>query len=99
MTEQSMDTTKGQLGIPMSVIGSTCRNMGERLVPGAEVTQRQLHHQVHPSTGDREQRWELRTHCTDFRLRSRLDRVLSKFLRSKPLPGCSVVSVAPGHPV
>ena len=44
-TDQSTDTTKVQLGEPMSFIGVTYRNMGEELLIGTEMTQRQLHHQ------------------------------------------------------
>lgn len=45
ITDQSTDTTKGQLGEPMNSLGFVYRNMGERLLTGAEMTQRQLHHQ------------------------------------------------------
>jgi hypothetical protein len=41
MTEQSVDTTKVQRGEPMSF----------REAPGAETTQRQLHHQGVPQHG------------------------------------------------
>ena len=41
----SKDTTKDQLGEPMSFIGITYRNIIEGLLTGAEMTQRQLHHQ------------------------------------------------------
>ena len=45
---QSMGTTEGQFGEPMSFIGVTFRIMGEGLFIGAEMTQRQLHHQTPP---------------------------------------------------
>lgn len=37
MADQSEDTTKVQLGEPMSFIGVTYRNAGERLPMGAET--------------------------------------------------------------
>lgn len=40
MTGQITDTTKVQLVEPMSFIGVTYRNVGEKLNTGAEVTQR-----------------------------------------------------------
>lgn len=42
MADRSTDTTKVQLGEPMSFIGVTHRNMGEGLLIGAEMTQRCL---------------------------------------------------------
>jgi hypothetical protein len=48
MIDRSTDTTKVQRGEPMSLIGVTYRNMGEGLLPGAEMTQRQPHHQSPP---------------------------------------------------
>lgn len=47
-TDQSAHTTKVLLGEPMGFIGVTYRNMGEGLLTGAEMTQRQLHHQGSP---------------------------------------------------
>jgi hypothetical protein len=40
-----MDTTKVKLGELRSFTGGTYRNMGEGLLTGAEMTQRQLYHQ------------------------------------------------------
>ena len=40
-----MDTIQVQLGEPMSFIGILHKNMGEKLLTGAEMTQKQLHHQ------------------------------------------------------
>ena len=59
-TDQSAHTTKVLLGEPISFIGVTYRNMGEGLLTGAEMTQRQLHHQSPPSMGDSSQKLELR---------------------------------------
>ena len=47
-TYQSTNTTEVQLGVPVSFIGVTYRNMGEELLIGTEMTQRQLHHQGTP---------------------------------------------------
>ena len=38
--------TKEQLGEPMCVIGVTYRSVSDGLLTGAEMTQRQLHHQI-----------------------------------------------------
>ena len=51
-TDKSAHTTKVLLGEPISFIEVTYRNMGEGLVIGAEMTQRQLHWQSLPSVGD-----------------------------------------------
>jgi hypothetical protein len=51
MTDRDMDTTKVQLDEPMSFIGFTYRSMGEGLLTGTEMTQRQLHHQGPPQHG------------------------------------------------
>lgn len=42
------DTTKVQLGEVVSFIQITCRDMGERLLIGKEMTQRKLHYQNPP---------------------------------------------------
>ena len=47
---QNTDTTKVQLGEPMSVIEVTCRNTGEGLLAGAEMTQRQVFYKTHQLT-------------------------------------------------
>ena len=54
MTEQSTDTTKDQLDEPVSFIGVNYRSMDEASLTGAEMTQRQLHRQSHPTMGDRQ---------------------------------------------
>lgn len=41
MTDQSLDTTKVQLGEPMSFIGFIHKNMSEGLLIGAEMTEKQ----------------------------------------------------------
>jgi hypothetical protein len=51
-TDQSAHTTKVLLGELISFIGVTYRNMGEGLLTGAEMTQKQLHRQSLPSMGD-----------------------------------------------
>ena len=51
MTDQSKDTTKVQLGKPMSFIGIIYRNMGEGLLKEAEMSQRQVRHQSLPQRG------------------------------------------------
>ena len=72
----SMDTTKVQLGEPMSFIEATYRNIGQELLTRAEMTQRQLYH---PSMGDSSQSWEpTRAHCTACRQLHKLECVLSK---------------------
>ena len=48
-TDQSTDTTKVQLGKPMSFIGVTYRTMGEGLLTRAEMTQRQVYLHSPPS--------------------------------------------------
>ena len=50
MTDQSMDTTKVQLGKPLTLIGVTYGYGWE--VTRAEMPWRRLHHKVHPSMGD-----------------------------------------------
>lgn len=47
-TDQSKDTSKIQLSKPMAFIRVPCRNMSERLLTEAEMTQRQLHHLCPP---------------------------------------------------
>lgn len=49
---QSVDTTKVQLGDPMSFTGITYRSMGEGLLRGVEKTLRQLHHQSLSQNGE-----------------------------------------------
>ena len=56
MTDQSLDTTQVQLGEPVSFIEVTYRNMGEELLIGSEMTQRQLHH---PAWVTLHKRWDL----------------------------------------
>ena len=48
-TEQSMDTSKVQLGEPVSFIGVSHRITDEGLLTGAEMTQRQLSPQLTPA--------------------------------------------------
>ena len=50
-TAPSTDTTKVQFGELMHPIEITYRDMGDRLLRGAEVTQRQLNHQSPPKYG------------------------------------------------
>lgn len=45
MTDQSVDTTKDGFDELMGFIGIIYRNMGEGLLRGTEMTQRQLHQQ------------------------------------------------------
>lgn len=45
MTDGSTNTTKVQLGEPGSFIHLTYRSIGEVLLTGEEMIQRQLHHQ------------------------------------------------------
>lgn len=51
MTDQSTDITKVQFGEPVSFVGVTYKNMGESLLLGGEITQRQLNHQRAPQHG------------------------------------------------
>jgi hypothetical protein len=51
MIDQSMDTIKVKLDEPSSFIGVSYRNMGEGLLTGAEMIQRQLYHQGPPQHG------------------------------------------------
>lgn len=48
MTRQSEDTTKFQLGEPLNFIAVTYKCVAEGLLPGAEMTPRQLCHQSLP---------------------------------------------------
>lgn len=57
MTDQSRDTTKVELGEPMSFTGVIYRHMGEGLLTGAYMTQRQLHDQSPPCIDDSSQSW------------------------------------------
>ena len=59
-TDQSAHTTEVLHGEPISFIGVTYRNMGEGLITGAEMTQRQLYHQSPHSVGDSSKSWEPR---------------------------------------
>lgn len=47
-TDQSAHTTEVLVGEPISFIGVIYRNMGEELLRGAEMCERQLHHQSPP---------------------------------------------------
>lgn len=51
MTDESTDITKVQFGEPVSFVGVTYRNMGESLLIGGEITQRQLNHRRPPQHG------------------------------------------------
>lgn len=66
MTVQRTDTPKVfQLGKPMSFTRVTYKNMRERLLTGAEITQRQMHHQSSP-----QHEWQLTgagAHCIVYR--------------------------------
>lgn len=46
--DKSMDSVKVQLGGPMSFLGVTEKNMGERSLLGAEMTRSQPHHRSPP---------------------------------------------------
>ena len=48
LIDQNMGITTAQLGEPMNFIGITDINMSEELLGGAEMNQRQLHHQSLP---------------------------------------------------
>ena len=48
ITDQNTETTKVQLGEPVSFIRVAYRNMGRDFLIGAEMTYRQLHHQSPP---------------------------------------------------
>jgi hypothetical protein len=64
-SDQRMDTTiQVQRGKPQSFIGTTYRSMGEGILTGIEMTQRQLHFQSPPSISDSSQSWEPGAHCT-----------------------------------
>lgn len=77
MAEQSVDTTKVQLGKPVSFIGVTSSSMGDRFLTGAEMT----HHQAYSSL-------EPGTHYTGYRQLNKLKSTLSKCLScSNPLLG------------
>ena len=43
ITNKSMDVIKVQFGKPMGFIGVTSKNMGNGLLPDAEMTQKQLY--------------------------------------------------------
>ena len=55
-TEQRKGSTKVQFTEPMSFIVVTSRSMGERLLTGREMTQRQPYHQSPPSMDDSSQK-------------------------------------------
>ena len=46
-----IDVTEVQIGGPMSITRIPYRNMCEGLLTGAQMTQRQLHHQRPPKDG------------------------------------------------
>jgi hypothetical protein len=75
-TEKGIDSIRVQLGKPVSFTRLTYRNMGEQLLGGVEMIQRQLNHQDLPQYIS--QSWETGAHCTAYRWLSRLDSVLSK---------------------
>ena len=79
-TDQSAHTTRVLLGEPISFIGVTYRNMGEGLVTGAEMTQRQLHCQSLPSVGDSSQKLGTWRNCTAYRWIKGLENVHSRCL-------------------
>ena len=58
ITDQNMNTTKVQLGEPMSFTGVTYRKRREEAFPGAGITQQQLYHQSPPKHKDSSQNWE-----------------------------------------
>lgn len=64
MTNQSMDTTTVQFGEPVGFIGITYRTIGERLLTGTEMTQRQLPHQSPPQHRNSSQICEPGAHGT-----------------------------------
>lgn len=51
MTDKSRDITKVRLEEPMTFTGVIYRNVGEGLVTGAEIIQRQLRYQGSPQHG------------------------------------------------
>ena len=79
-TDQSAHTTKVLLDEPISFIGVTYRNMGEGLLTGAEMTQRQLHRQSLPSVGDSSQKLGAWRNCTACRWIKGLENVHSRCL-------------------
>lgn len=87
-TDLKYGRCKVQLGEPVGFIGVSYRNVGEGLRTGAQMTQRQLCHQVPPQHG-----WQLTTagksgaHCTACRQLSGLESAFSKWLWPKPLLG------------
>lgn len=76
-TDPSAHTTKVLRGEPMGFIGVTYSNMGEGFLTGAEMTQRQLHHQTPPQHGDRSEKLETWSNCTARRWLNVLSRCLS----------------------
>ena len=79
--QTKIDTVRVQLGKPWVLL---------RLLTGAEMTQRQLHHYSPPQHGwwvTAHKSWEPGAHCTSCRQLTRLENVLSRWLWSKPLPG------------
>ena len=67
--DQCTDTTKVQLGEPMSFIGVTYRSVGEGLLTEADdyITK------THPSMGDSSQNWDPGVHCTTCRQLNKLN--------------------------
>jgi hypothetical protein len=79
-TDQPAHTTKVLLGELISFIGVAYRNMGEGLLTGTEMTQKQLHRQSLPSVGDSSQKLRTWRNCTACRWINGLKNVLSRCL-------------------
>ena len=81
MTDECKDTPRIQLRETISFIGITYRSLGEGLLTGTEMTQRQLHHQAYSSMRDFSKSWEPGAHCTAWSQLSRLESVFSSCTR------------------
>lgn len=73
--DQSMGITTAQLGEPMNFIEVNDGNMGEELLTGTEMSQRQLHHQSPPRPGTAHKSRN-RTYSTGWRMFFPCDLVL-----------------------
>ena len=73
MTDLNTDNTKVQLGKPTKCIDVSYKNMGKGLLTGAEMTQRQLHHQG-PARSSEHNTWPWRAGNYS------LENVLSKWM-------------------
>lgn len=74
--DQSMGITTARLGEPVNFIEVTDGNMGEELLKGTKISQRQLHQQSPPMPGSSAQKQESGIYSTGWRMFFPCDLVL-----------------------